>query len=184
MNVLKKNARAGVPATHPRQTGAVFVEFLLVLLLVLLPMIYLTVEVSRAISQYKGLVNQVRASARYLSTKNSGQGHEAAICFLKTGAISCNVNTPLILPGYANLNVEITDSRLQSLNGVPVTGADPASTHRLQQTSTPTDQFGGAVNLVTVRISGYQYTVISGTLSGLTTINFGSISVTMRQVSG
>ena len=184
MNIREKRV-SHLSFLHPqrKETGAVFVEFLFILLLLLLPMIYLTVEASRAISEYKALVNQVRASVRYLSTKNASEGHIQAACFLKTGVFDCSTVTPLILPGYANLSIQITDSRLQTLNGVN-TGIVPGGTHRFQQTSTPTDPFGSVVNLVTVQASGYQYTVITGPFQRFTTINFGPISATMRQVSG
>ena len=165
------------------QTGAVFVEFLFVLILLLLPMIYLTIEASRAISEYKALVNQVRAAARYLSTMNAGEGHLRAACFLKTGVISCSSSTPMIMQGYTNLNIKITDSKLQTLNGAN-TNINPAGTHRFQQTSTSTDPFGSVVNLVTVEAAGYQYIPITSFLQGFTLINFGPISATMRQVSG
>ena len=165
------------------QTGAVFVEFLFVLILLLLPMIYLTIEASRAISEYKALVNQVRAAARYLSTMNAGEGHLRAACFLKTGVISCSSGTPLIMPGYANLNIKITDSRLQTLNGAN-TNINPTDTHRFQQTSTSTDPFGSVVNLVTVEVTGYEYTLITSFLENFSSISFGPISATMRQVSG
>ena len=158
----------------PRQRGAVLIELTLILpILILLGLG--VVEATLAISEYKAVVRQVRAAARYLTSQTPGSGREQAVCIVKTGdavpTASCNGTK--ILRGFNDPMVTIAIRDRVS---------NP-TTQKAQNTSA----YGSAVsiNLVTVRVSSYPYTPITGNflkpIFG-TEIRFGEISVTMRQI--
>jgi Flp pilus assembly protein TadG len=53
---------------HSKQTGAVFIELAIVLPLLIFLMLA-AIDFSRAISEYKTIVNQAKSAARYLTTR-------------------------------------------------------------------------------------------------------------------
>lgn len=155
-----------------RQIGSVLVE-LAVILPILIGLSLATLEFASAISEYKSVVNQVRIAVRYLATKGPGEGHTQARCLAINGvegSPTC-AGAP-VLRGLATASVAIRDA------------SNSPSTHRAQATSSGTG--GVVVNLVTVEISGFRHTLITGTMvSGMigdrAFITFSPISVTMRQ---
>lgn len=158
----------------PRQRGAVLIELTLILpVLILLGLG--VVEATLAISEYKAVVRQVRAAARHLTSQTPGSGREQAVCIVRTGDAlpTASCNRTIILRGFndPSVKIEILDSLSK-----PTT-----------QKSQNTTAYGSAVsiNLVTVSVSGYPYTPITGNflkpIFG-TVIRFGDISVTMRQI--
>jgi Flp pilus assembly protein TadG len=134
------------------------VEFALVLPLLLL-LVMLVTEFGRAVYLYNGAVKQVRDAARYLSLQTP---NDAA-------AISAARN--LIVYG----NTDGTGQQLDANLGT-------------SQVATPTWTTTGSapiLNIVTVRVTGYTFTPIMGSLLGLTigTLTFSDITATMRSPS-
>lgn len=147
-----------------RQRGVAAVEFGFLIIPLTLMLFGLT-EYGRAIYQYNTLVKATRDATRYLSTVDKGQGWTQARCLATRGDLTCSA--PLLAPGLTSGMVQICD-------------ASNCPTHALVSTGS------GAVNLVTVTISGYQFqSLINFPLAGLSIgapdITFGDISNTMRQ---
>jgi len=169
--MLLKSIRAFAPNSR-RQSGSVLVE-LAVVLPILIGLSLATLEFASAISEYKSIVNQVRIAARYLATKAPGQGHTQARCLAINGVEGSTSCTGVpIRSGFATATVTIRDA------------SNAPATHRVQATSSGTG--AGVVNLVTVEITGFRHTLITGTfVSGMignrASITFSPISVTMRQ---
>jgi len=160
---------------HPfrKARGVAMLELAIILPLLLL-LAFGALEFALAISQYKTLAVQVRIGARYLSSRVPGDaiGRAEAICLVRTGqagAAPC-AGTP-VLPGLATATVTVEDAANSAAHKAQ---ASDSSTYRVR------------VNLVTVKVSGFQYQPILGSfLSGLTgasTITFGPVTATMRQV--
>ncbi len=160
--------------------GAVLVELAL-LLPILLFLTLASVEFSQAIAAYKVIVNQVRNAARYLSTEAPGTGYTAAGCLLTNGnpssAKPCAGS--VLLPGFSasSFSVGIADA------------VNTPTTHRSQRTSADlTVTSATTINLVTVTASGYQHPLyfasfLSGVVGDTTSLTFGPISMTMRQIN-
>lgn len=169
--MLLKSIRAFAPNSR-RQSGSVLVE-LAVVLPILIGLSLATLEFASAISEYKSIVNQVRIAARYLATKAPGQGHTQARCLAINGVEGSTSCTGVpIRSGFATATVTIRDA------------SNAPATHRAQATSSGTGAV--VVNLVTVEITGFRHTLITGTfVSGMigdrASITFSPISVTMRQ---
>lgn len=163
-----------------RMRGLALLELALILP-VLVVLTFAVLEFSLVLSQYKTVVNQVRAGARYLTTKPPGSGREEAICLVRHGDPSRSgtacVTTSSIAPGFANAATTVTVQ--DALNA--------ATTHRSQATA-PGDANSVVVNLVTVTVSNYPYTllfgqILPGIFGNVTTLTFDPISTTMRQVN-
>ena len=155
--------------------GTVFIELAIILpLLILLSLI--VIETSKAISEYKIIVTQVRNAARYLTTKAPGTNRLEAACMVKTGLpISPCFDSPL-LTGLDNSSVTIT---VYDAINYP-------ATHRSQKINTSQNTI--TVNLVTVEVRGYQYQLRFGAFSNeifsyADILEFAPISATMRQVN-
>lgn len=147
-----------------RQRGVAAVEFGF-LIIPLTLMLFGLSEYGRAIYQYNTLVKATRDATRYLSTVDKGQGWPQARCLAMHGDLTCEA--PLLAPGLTDATVDICD-------------ASNCASHSLVSTGS------GAVNLVTVTISGYQFqSIINFPLAGLNigapNITFSDISNTMRQ---
>lgn len=158
--------------------GAVLVE--LALLLPLLLMLTLaTVEFAQALADYKVIVNQVRSATRYLSTQAAGTSHTEAECLLTHGVLSSSKPCPgsALLAGFVRtgFSVAVTDA------------INAPATHRSQRSSADlTVTSATTVNLVSVTASGYQHRLYfsafyPGVTGGAATLNFGPISMTLRQ---
>lgn len=160
--------------------GLALVELALIVPL-LVVLTFAVLEFSLVLAQYKTVVNQVRAGARYLTTKPPGSGREEAVCLVRFGdpsrsGTACVSTTP-ITAGFASSVTTVTV--LDALNG--------SSTHRAQPTA-PGDANSVVINLVTITVSNYPYTLIFGQIlpgifGNVTTITFDPISTTMRQVN-
>ena len=163
-----------------KNCGAVLVELAL-LLPILLFLTLASVELSQAIAAYKVIVNQVRNAARYLSTEAPGTGYTEAGCLLTNGnpssAKPCTGS--VLLPGFSasSFSVGIADA------------VNTPLTHRSQRTSADlTVTSATTINLVTVTASGYQHPLyfagfLAGVVGNATTLTFGPISMTMRQIN-
>lgn len=152
-----------------RQRGVAAVEFGILIIPLTLMLFGLT-EYGRAIYQYNTLVKATRDATRYLSTVAPGSDLTQARCLARHGNTACS--GPLLAPNLTAGMVVICDA------------TNCAATHALVSTGS------GAVNLVTVTISGYQFqSVINFPMAGLhigagdsnNFITFGDISNTMRQ---
>lgn len=154
--------------------GVIFVE-LAAVLLVLIPLLLLTVDISYALYEYQTLVKQVRAGARYLTVQPPGDisypgqalsQHAKASCIVRTSTLDCS--HPPLLPQLANpLLVTIRDSTTDA--ALKAQSTSPAGTSQLSTT----------VNLVEVSINGYVHHLFQG----LTTIPFNPVSSVMRQMN-
>ena len=148
-----------------RQRGVAAVEFGFLIIPLTLMLFGLT-EYGRAIYQYNTLVKATRDATRYLSTVAPGNGFSQARCLARHGNTACS--GPLLVPDLTDDKVVICDA------------TNCAGTHALVPTGS------GAVNLVTVTISGYQFQSlinfpVGGLSAGAPDITFGDISNTMRQ---
>jgi Flp pilus assembly protein TadG len=177
--MMRRNRHAEFK-THHQRRGAVLVELAL-LLPILLFLTLASVEFSQAIAAYKVVVNQVRSSARHLSTKAPGTGHTEAECLLTNGYPSSPkpCTGSLLLPGFSASSFSVTVA--DAINA-------PTS-HRSQRTSADlTVTNATTINLVSVTASGYQHTLyfagfLSGVVGNATSLTFGPISMTMRQIN-
>lgn len=144
-----------------KQKGAALVEFALVLMPLVL-MVFGTTELGRAFYQYNSLVKSTRDAVRYLSTQAPGTGYGEATCLAVTGYQTCaSTDTPLV-PGLLPSMVTICDAT-----------SCPATNRGI-------DTGSGSINLVTVNITGFQFTSLVPFV--VPTMTFGPIGTTMRQI--
>ena len=167
--------RSAAITTRKRQRGVAAVEFG-ILIIPLTLMLFGLAEYGRAIYQYNTLVKSVRDATRYLSTLAPGKLNalgenewDKARCIVRYGNTSCTGSAPLV-PDLTMDMVEICDA---------TDWAKCATTHAV------VDSFG-AVNIVTVKISNYEFKSlinfpIGGLSVGAPNIRFGDISNSMRQ---
>jgi hypothetical protein len=140
---------------NKRQRGVALVEFALVLPLLVL-MTCITTEFGRAIWQYNTLAKSVRDSARYLALNTPGDP------------------------------VAITKARNLTVYGNPDgTGTPLAHGLSTSHVPDPTWQTAGTapvISTVTIRITGYTFQSVFGSVFGLTfgNVPFSDISATMR----
>lgn len=144
-----------------KQRGAAAVE----LGLLLIPLVLLTfgtTEYGRAIYQYNTLIKSSRDAARFLSSQ--GPGNAATLGVAKCLAVYGNSDCAgdALLPDLTTAMVSICDS------------TNCAGTHQNQSTGS------GVINLVTVTISGYQFTSLVPYVAP--SITYNDISTTMRQI--
>lgn len=137
------------------QQGVALVEFALILPM-LLVMTFMTTEFGRALYQYNALTKSVRDAARYLTTQAPGSHQEEAANLIVYGTTSPTAATPPLARG-------LTTSHVQQPVWETV-GANPM------------------INVVTVRISGYQFQSMFSTAFGRTfgTYTFSDITASMR----
>lgn len=142
------------------QRGAAVVEFAL-LLLPLLLLLFGVTEFGRAMYQYDALAKSARGAVRHLSQHSAGNAAaiQTARCIAVYGDAACT--PPVLLPGLAEGMISVCDA------------SNCAGSHANQSTG------NGAVNLVTVTISGYRFNSLVPAL--MPDITFDDISSTMRQ---
>lgn len=143
------------------QKGVAAIEFaLLVIPLVLFTLT--AVEAGRALYYYNTLLKSTRDASRYLSMQSPGMGHAQAQCLAVYGNTNCS-NQP-VLPGLATGMVGINERA-----SVPMCTAPGACF--------------GTMNLVEVRITGYQFKTMMVPLlpETVTQFTFGRVATTMRQ---
>lgn len=143
-----------------KQKGVALVEFAIVLLPLVL-MVFGITELGRAFYQYNTLAKSTRNAARYLSTQAAGSGYGEAACLAVTGQGCTASGTPLA-PGLTAAMVTICDA------------ASCPATHSGIATGS------GSINLVTVNITGFQFTSLVPFV--VPTMTFGQIGTTMRQI--
>jgi Flp pilus assembly protein TadG len=151
-----------------RQRGVAAVEFA-ILLIPLLVLAFGTSEFGRAIYQYNTLAKATRDAARFLSGHDSSSSEyptDAAKCLAVYGNQSCT-GDPLA-PGLTTTMVSICDRTNSS--GCP------------GEQYSAVDTGSGVINLVKVKISGYQFTSLVPLATNFTSLGFGDIGTTMRQV--
>lgn len=163
-----------------QQRGVASVE----LALLLIPLILLTfgtAEFGRAVYEYNTLAKATRDAARFLSAQGPGDPGDitTAQCLVVFGNADCK-GSPL-LPGLTAAMVSVCDS-LTTSPGYP-TGYCPQANFQHQQYKPAS---GGAINLVTVTIHGYQFDFLVPYVTDLLKISqqitFNDISTTMRQI--
>lgn len=144
-----------------KQKGVALVEFALVLLPLVL-MVFGITELGRAFYQYNTLAKSTRNAARYLTTQAPGSGYGEATCLTVTGQQTCTLSDTPLAPGLTAVMVTICDA-----TSCPAThsGIDTGS---------------GSINLVTVSITGFQFTSLVPFV--VPTMTFGPIGTTMRQI--
>jgi Flp pilus assembly protein TadG len=146
---------------HCKQKGVALVEFALVLVPLVL-MVFGITELGRAFYQYNTLTKSTRNAVRYLTTQTPGSGYGPATCLAVTGYQTCALSDNPLTPGLTAAMVTICDA-----TNCPAThsGIDTGS---------------GSINLVTVSITGFQFTSLIPFV--VPTMTFGPIGTTMRQI--
>lgn len=145
--------------------GVAAVEFALLLGPMLLLLFGIT-EYGRALFQYNTLAKAARDSARLLSQHSPTDAdypEAAARCLVVYGNSGCTGAT--LVPGLTTSMVAICDRE-----------ACPGPGYANVPTSS------GTINLVEVRITGFVFNSIVPFVTNGSTIGFGDIHVTMRQV--
>lgn len=149
--------------TPQRQQGVAAVE----LALLLTPLILLAfgiTEYGRAFHDYNKIAKSCRDATRYLSTQAPGDGASIAVAKnLVVYGSTTNNGEPLVT-GLSTGNVSVCDS------------SNCRTDHYLQSTGVGSSN----VNLVTVTVSGFNFTSIAPAV--VSNLTFGAISVTMGQV--
>lgn len=159
------------------QRGVAVVELALILPL-LLAICFAATEFGRAIFTYNTLAKSARDSARYLSMQASGN---AAAWTTARNLVAfgnpAGTGSPL-LPGLTAANMA---------SKVAICDPSNCPATNFNQGSNP------AIDTVTVRITGYQFSPLidvlaftrfyTGGTNSITAITFGDISVTMRKQS-
>lgn len=168
-----------------RMRGVAAVEFAFVLI----PMILLVTgvaEFGRAIYQYEALTKATRNAARYLATYLPGDPAypiDAAKCLAVYGSTTCGAAGTELAPGLTTTMVVVCDAAHTTGCSGP---NDPPQFSNVLTYDTnngaPTGTPSGSINLVAVKITGYQYQPIHA-YSGLQQMIFGDIITVMRQVS-
>ncbi len=141
------------PPSRPAEQGVAVIELALVLPLLLL-LSLLTTEMGRAFYHYGVLTQSVREGVRHLSRQLPGQGVATARNLVVYGNPE-GTGAP-VLPGLAAVQVE---SSWQFVGAAP------------------------PMQVVTLRVSGYQFNSLVGTVWGVQTLgslSFGEISASMR----
>lgn len=158
-----------------RQHGAAIVEFAL-LLVPMLILCFGVAEYGRAIYHYNTVVKSVRSAVRVLSQHNpSDASYDARVTQAKCLAVYGNnecTGSPLA-PGLDVSNVKVCDRvAWGACSGAVQSDYNNVSTGL------------GTINLVEVRISGYQFSFIGLPLVSIpvgSSMTFGDIEAVMRQ---
>lgn len=159
------------------QYGAAVVEFALVLI-PLLVLAFGVVEFGRAIYHYDAVVKSVRSASRWVATHdpsdtvNFSTAAMQARCLAVYGKTSCQGSDTPLSPGLSTSHVKICSR------------ASVAECPDLQNTDVQNVSTGvgtGTLNLVVVRIDGYQFNFLGLPLTGAgTSVQFNTISSVMR----
>lgn len=159
----------------PRQRGTAIVEFAL-LLVPMLILCFGVAEYGRAIYHYNTIVKSVRSAVRVLAQYNPSEvGYDARVTQAKCLAVYGNNDcTGLSLASGLDIsNVKVCDRvAWSSCSGAAQSDYSNVSTGL------------GTINLVAVRISGYQFTFIGLPLISIpigNSMTFGSVEAVMRQ---
>ncbi|NCU95929.1 MAG: pilus assembly protein [Betaproteobacteria bacterium] len=157
-----------------RQVGSVLVELALISSL-MLGLLFALIELGRVLTEFKVLVGQAEAAARYLMVRPPGSGRTEASCLARYGVISnaanCGGGAPVLL-GLASAAITVEDA------------VNTPGTRLLQRTVTTTtnEVLGVTVNLVQVKITGYTHT-LTGPLGLMNVFGNGTASITLPTIS-
>ncbi len=162
-----------------RQRGAAALEFALVLV-PLLVLAFGVVEYGRTIYYYDTVVKSVRAAARHIATHDPSKTADfadaaaSARCLAVYGKTSCDATDTPLAPGLATSNVKIcTRASVSECAGL--------QTSDLHNVSTGAGT--GAINLVVVRIEGYQFGFLGLPFTGAgASVQFNAIEAVMRGI--
>lgn len=156
-------------ASRKRMGGAAAVELALVAI-PLVMMVLAAVDFARAMFVYDQLAKAARDGARYLSFFDPSASAQYPVTLAKNRMLygSVTAGSSTIVPGLTAGMITICD-RVDS-------SACPGETFANVPTGT------GAINLVKVTISGYQFEPAFPGVSKLAAVTFDPISVTMRQL--
>lgn len=156
--------------------GVAAVEFALLLIPMVL-LVFGAVEYGRALYQYNTLAKAVRDSARLL-TQHNPAGANYPLADAKCLAVYGH-NAPCTTPDETPLAPGLTTAMVFVCN--PVDSSACPGTYANVSTGS------GTINLVEVRIKGYVFNywfnpIVFFVPSAATTLNFGDIHATMRQI--
>lgn len=172
----RKSVRTKAIATqHVAMRGVAAVEFAL-LLIPLVLLVFGVAEFGRALFQYNTLVKAVRDSARMLSQYNPADADYPladAKCLAVYGKTGCSGSDVPLAPGLTTAMVVVCNP----VNSVGCPGGSYANV----------STGSGTINLVEVRITGYMFNFVFNpaslfSSSASTSLGFGAISSTMRQI--
>lgn len=160
-----------------RQMGAAAVEFSLVLIPLLI-LAFGIVEYGRAIYHYDIVAKSVRAASRLVaaydpsdSTSFSDAATQAR-CLAVFGKTTCDAGAAPLAPG-------LTASHIKICTRASVAQCPDLQTTDVQNVATGTGT--GTIQLVVVRIDGYQFGFLGLPLTGAgTSLQFNAISSVMR----
>ncbi len=159
-----------------RQRGSAAVEFAILLFPVLL-LGFGVVEYGRAVYQYNNVVKSVRSAVRVMSQHSPADSSYAARmvqaqCMAVYGVASCTDGSGTALaPGLRLSHIKICDS---------ISWSDCAGSVQADYKNVTTGL--GTMNLVAVRLVGYQFSFLGLPLVGApATVPFGPIEAVMRQ---
>lgn len=167
---LRPHGRPRSGQSRP-QSGAALVELTLVLALFMVPLLMGLVEAGRLIYTYKILVHQAHHTARYLSAQAPGQNHAMALCLFKTGqAQSTCLASEALLPGFNEAQFVLT---------IEDASNNAAKKNMANLASSPSSH----MNVTTVTARAYPYTFVFYDLFGASSLSFGPVSASFRQVN-
>jgi hypothetical protein len=164
---------------HPyRQRGVASVEFAL-FLVPLLMIAFGALEYGRLLYQYDTVVKSVRSATRLIAQRNPDDqsSYTAALsearCLAVYGVPQCTQTQEPLVPGLALSHVKICDrSSVTECNGL--------SLNDVKSVATGSDT--GTLNLVVVRITGYQFSFLGLPFTGAgSSLVFQPIQSVMRQ---
>ncbi len=159
------------------ERGAALVELALVLTL-LVTLFSGMVELGRAIYLYETLTKSARDAARYLSQYSALDPNypaSTAKCLAVYGNTDCTGTA--LAPGLTTANVVICDQSSSSgCSGGTFANYNIYDANNNSSSGT----LEGAINLVEVKITGYNYSPIQSFFQ-FTGVTFGDIAVVMRQ---
>lgn len=162
-----------------RQRGAAAVEFALVLI-PLLVLGFGVVEYGRAIYYYDTVVKSARAAARYIAPYDPSNATtfaaaaSSARCLAVAGKTTCGASDVPLAPGLTTANVRICSR-------ASVADCPGMQLSALQNVATGTGT--GTINLVMVRIDGYQFSFLGLPFTGAgPVVQFNTIESVMRGI--
>ncbi len=161
-----------------RQRGVASVEFAL-FLVPLLMIAFGALEYGRLLYQYDTVVKSVRSAARLVAQRNPDDpsSYTAALsearCLAVYGVPQCTQTQEPLVPGLALSHVKICDRS-------SVTECAGLSLNDVKSVATGSDT--GTLNLVVVRITGYQFSFLGLPFTGAgSSLVFQPIQSVMRQ---
>ena len=169
--------RLNAPPLH-RQRGVAAVEFAL-LLVPLLIIAFGALEYGRLLYHYDSVVKSVRSAARLIAQRNPddelsyANALSEARCLAVYGVLQCTEDQVPLVPGLRLSHVRICDRK-------SVAECDGLSISEIKSVATGSDT--GTLNLVMVRISGYEFSFLGLPFTGAgSSLSFQPIQSVMRQ---